>query len=40
MKVICDECKEEIEYSNWDIVLGGYPHIECPYCGFWILVEF
>lgn len=40
MKVICDECKEEVEYSNWDIILEGYPHIECPYCGFWILIEF
>lgn len=29
----CPNCGELIIYEPGDVILGGFPHFECPVCG-------
>ena len=32
--ITCPTCKKRVQYEG--VILGGYPHIVCCYCGAWI----
>lgn len=33
MVIKCEVCGGHYEVEEGDIVLGGFPHVECPDCG-------
>ena len=41
-KIICDECRAELEYEYEDTYEGyaGMRHIKCPECGYEIMSEY